>query len=140
MNENPKSNTVWEDRLTWFTSSSQYRALDTMMVSQRNSSGIFPRTHHIAVLLQSPRVHVKNERTTSRIHRTDHLHVDVQRNLLEIYGQQERMRFKWSTRFSICKKIRSRTMVISRSWIREKVAFIDRISVSLQTRHPLATC
>ena len=38
-------------------------------------------------------------------------------------GQQERMRIKCSTRFSICKKIRSRTMLISRSWIREKVVF-----------------
>ena len=30
MNENPQSNTVWEDKLTWFKSSSQYRALDTI--------------------------------------------------------------------------------------------------------------
>ena len=30
MNENPHSNTVWEDRLTWFKSSPQYRALDTI--------------------------------------------------------------------------------------------------------------
>ena len=29
MNENPQSNTVWEDNLTWFKSSSQYRTLDT---------------------------------------------------------------------------------------------------------------
>ena len=29
MNENPQSNTVWEDKLTWFKSSSQYRASDT---------------------------------------------------------------------------------------------------------------
>ena len=28
MNENPQSNTVGEDKLTWFKSSSQYRALD----------------------------------------------------------------------------------------------------------------
>ena len=28
MNENPQSNIAWEDRLTWFKSSSQYRALD----------------------------------------------------------------------------------------------------------------
>ena len=41
MNENPQSNTVWEDRLTWFKSSPQYRALDTLMVSQWNSSGTF---------------------------------------------------------------------------------------------------
>ena len=30
MNENPQSNSVWEDKLTWFKSSSQYRALDTI--------------------------------------------------------------------------------------------------------------
>ena len=30
MSENPQSNTVWEDKLTWFKSSSQYRTLDTI--------------------------------------------------------------------------------------------------------------
>ena len=30
MHQNPQSNTVWEDKLTWFKSSSQYRALDTI--------------------------------------------------------------------------------------------------------------
>ena len=29
MNENPESNTVWEDKLTWFRSSSKFRTLDT---------------------------------------------------------------------------------------------------------------
>ena len=28
MNENPQSNIAWKDRLTWFKSSSEYRALD----------------------------------------------------------------------------------------------------------------
>ena len=28
MNQNPESNTVWEEKLTWFRSSSQYRNLD----------------------------------------------------------------------------------------------------------------
>ena len=28
MNENPLSNIAWEDRLTWFESSPEYRALD----------------------------------------------------------------------------------------------------------------
>ena len=44
MNEDPQSNTVWEDKLTWFKSSSQYRALDIIdgetMKFERN---IFPR-------------------------------------------------------------------------------------------------
>ena len=30
MSENPQSNTVWEDKLTWFKNSSQYRALNTI--------------------------------------------------------------------------------------------------------------
>ena len=30
MSENPQSNTVWEDKLTWFKSSSQYRALNAI--------------------------------------------------------------------------------------------------------------
>ena len=29
MNQNPTSNSAWEDRLTWFKSSQEYRALDT---------------------------------------------------------------------------------------------------------------
>ena len=53
MNENPQSNTAWEDKLTWFKNSPQYRALDT-------NDG-------------SPRVPVKNERKARQIYRTDHL-------------------------------------------------------------------
>ena len=30
MNQNPTSNTVWEQQLEWFRDSSQYRTLDTM--------------------------------------------------------------------------------------------------------------
>ena len=30
MSQNPQSNVVWEDKLTWFKSSSQYRTLDTI--------------------------------------------------------------------------------------------------------------
>ena len=30
MNENPQSNYAWEDRLMWFKSSLEYRALDTI--------------------------------------------------------------------------------------------------------------
>ena len=54
------------------------------MVSQWIQVEYFPRIHHIAALQQSPRVPVKNERRTKRFHRTDHLHVDVQRHLIVI--------------------------------------------------------
>ena len=30
MNQNPESNSAWEEKLTWFKSSSQYRTLDTI--------------------------------------------------------------------------------------------------------------
>ena len=55
-----------------------------LMVSQWNSNGMFPRIHRVAALQQSPRVPVKYERRARRIHRTDHLHVDVQRHLMGI--------------------------------------------------------
>ena len=59
MHHNPQSNFVWEDELTWFKSSSQYRTLDTI---NGEPMEYFPKIHHIAALQQSPRVHVKNER------------------------------------------------------------------------------
>ena len=44
MNQNPTSNTDWEDKLTWFKSSSQYRTLDRidgelMELERKNFSG-----------------------------------------------------------------------------------------------------
>ena len=84
MSENPLSSIVWEDKLTWFKSSSQYRALDTIDGEPMEFEWIFPRIHHIAALQQSPTVPVKNERRSRRFHRTDHLHVDVQRHLMGI--------------------------------------------------------
>ena len=41
-----------------------------------------PRIHHDGALHQSPRVTVKIERNTRKIHRTDYLHVDFQRHLM----------------------------------------------------------
>ena len=45
---------------------------------------IFPTIHHIAALPQSPRVNANIERNTRKIHKTDYLHVDVQRHLMGI--------------------------------------------------------
>ena len=80
-----------------------------------------PRIHHVAAQPQNSRVTVEIEWNTRESFRTDHLHVDVQRHLMGIKRLQERMRIKCSTRFSLCKEIRSRIMVIPRTWIREKV-------------------
>ena len=49
MNENPQSNFAWEDKLTWFKSSSEYRALDTIDGEPMEFEwNIFPGIHHIA--------------------------------------------------------------------------------------------
>ena len=60
MNQNPTSNSAWEEKLTLFKSSSQYRTLDTINGDPMEFEwNIFPgRIHHIAALKQSPRVHV----------------------------------------------------------------------------------
>ena len=42
MSENPLSSIVWEDKLTWFKSSSQYRALDTIDGEPMEFEWIFP--------------------------------------------------------------------------------------------------
>ena len=84
VNEDPQSNTAWEERLTWFKSSPEYRALERIDGEPMEFEWIFPRIHHIAALQQSPRVHVKDEHTTRKIPWTDYLHVDVQRHLMGI--------------------------------------------------------
>ena len=85
MNQSPTSNTVWEVKLTWYK---KFITIQNFGHSWWWANGIrveyFPRIHRIAALLQSPRVPVQNERRTRRIHRTDHLHVDVQRHLVGI--------------------------------------------------------
>ena len=40
------------------------------------------------------------------------------------------MRIKRSTRFDLCKKIFTRTMVIARTWIRKEVVFYSRIQTT----------
>ena len=102
MNENPQSNHAWEDSLKWFKSSPEYRPLDGID-GEPNGTRVehLPRIHHIAAQPQSPRVTVEIERNTREIYWTDHLHVDVQRHLMVIRGQQERMRVKCQFRFSI---------------------------------------
>ena len=48
----------------------------------------FSHNSQIAALLRSLRVLDKNEQTARRIYRKDHLHVDVQRHLMETERQR----------------------------------------------------
>ena len=115
MNENPQSNCAWEDRLMCF---SKFIRIQSFGHNWWCAIGIrvetLPRIQYVAAQSRSSRVTIEIEWNTKDFELNDHLHVDVQRHLMGIRSQQERMRFKCSIRFSICKKIRSRTVVTSR--------------------------
>ena len=65
----------------------QNTELRTQLTESRwNSSGIFPRIHHIAARRQSPRVHDQNGQP-STIPRTNYLRVDVRWHHMVIYRQ-----------------------------------------------------
>ena len=85
MNENPQSNSAWEDRLTWFKSSPEYRALDKIdgepMEFEWNISPGFTTlqlVREVQELLSRLSVQPENFRWM------DYLHVDVQRHLMGI--------------------------------------------------------
>ena len=75
MHQNPQSNTVWADKLTWVKSSSQYRTLDTIdggpMEFEWNISPGF------TTLQLCNKVQEFMSDKPEEISRTDHLHVDV---------------------------------------------------------------
>ena len=117
-------NPMWHGKTDW-RGSKVHRNTELwteLMVSQLNSSGMSsqdsPRCSS-ATKSKSPclkwAIHqnLKDESSSCRCSMTSH----------GIKGQQERMRVKCSIRFSLSKKIRSRTMVIPRAWIRKEMVF-----------------
>ena len=76
MNQNRTSNLLGND--SWIGSKIHHNTeLWTQITANRwNSSGIFPRIHHIAARPRSPTAHEQNERIRT-IPRTNYLHVDV---------------------------------------------------------------
>ena len=93
-----------------------------LMEKQLNSTENFPGFTTL-ITQGDPDGLGEEEHRARELQRQDHLHVYVQRHLMEIKRQQSRMRVKCQSRVSICMKIWSRTMVFSRSWFREKVVF-----------------
>ena len=67
MNEKPQSNIAWEDRLTGFKSSKEYRTLDRIDGEPGIRVEYLPRIQHIAAQPQSPRVAGKIKRNTGEI-------------------------------------------------------------------------
>ena len=114
--ENPQSNDAWEQRLGWFKSSQNFRNIDRIdgepMEFEWNISQDSTRCSSV----KKPNAHCRDQMRHQRIHRKNHIYVDVQRHFLSIKRQGKRMPGECQTRFSVCKKVWKRTMVICWSW------------------------
>ena len=117
IHENHQSNDAWEPRLGWLKSSSKYRNFDRIDGEPMEFEwNIFPGFNTLqfseevnSLLL---RLGETPENFTGRI-----IFMSMFNDIS--WGskrQQERMRVKYSTRFSKCKEIWKRTMVIHWSW------------------------
>ena len=122
MNENPQSNYAWEDRLMWFKSSSEYRALDTIdgepMAFEWN---IFPKftTLQLCNKVQEflSGMSTEPEDFTGRIMFMSMLN--------DISSQDNEQECELSAQLvsMYAKKIFTKKMVIPRTWIRKEVVF-----------------
>ena len=86
VNQNPTSNTAWEEKLSWFKDSHNTELWTQLTEGRWNSTGIFPRIHYIGACMWSPKIHEQNGRTRT-IPRTNYLHVDVQWHHVVIWRQ-----------------------------------------------------
>ena len=109
VNENPQSNTAWEERLTWFKSSPEYRALDRVDGEPMEFEwNIFPGfttlqlCHKVQEFLS--KMSVEPEDFTRR-----NIFMPMF-NDISWGDKKKRMRIKCSTRFSPCEEIWSRTV------------------------------
>ena len=88
VNQNPRSNAAWEDQLTWFKSSPEYRALDTIEGEPMEFEwNIFPGFTTLQLCNKVQELMSKMSEKPEQFYRTVHLHVDVQRHLMEISRQ-----------------------------------------------------
>ena len=104
MNENPRSNK--HGKKDWRGSKvHQNTELWTeVTVSQWNSSGIFSQDSPRCSSVTKFKSYCWDWKNIREFYRTDYLRVDVQRHLMGIKRQQERIRVRCSTRFPTCKK------------------------------------
>ena len=122
VNENPKSNIAWRDRLKWFKSSPEYRALDRIDGEPMEFEwNIFPgfTTLQLCTKVQElmSKMSATPEKFTGRI-----IFMSMFSGISS--GSKENQQECESSaqpRFSPCKETWSRTMVIPRTWIRKEV-------------------
>ena len=85
VNENPKSNIAWEDRLKWFKSSPEYRAFKIIDGEPMEFEwNISPGSPTLELCTKVQELLSRLSVTPEKFHRTDYLHVDVQRHLMGI--------------------------------------------------------
>ena len=100
IHENPQSNTAWEQRLEWFKSSPEYRTLDIIDGEPMEFEwNIFPGFNTLQLSQEVQELLLRLGETPENFTRRFLFHVNVQRHLLWIKRQQDRMRVKCSTSF-----------------------------------------
>ena len=120
MSENPTSNIVWEDKLTWFTSSTQSRTLDTLDGEPLEFEwNIFPGFTTLQLCQKFPefllKLSVQPEDFTGRM-----IFMSMF-NDISWASQDNEKEFESSAQLgSICSKKITRKMLVPRTWIRKK--------------------
>ena len=117
MNENPRSNIAWGERLAWFKSSPEYRTLDRIDGEPIEFEwNIFPGFTTLQLSQEVQELLLRLSETPDNL--TGRIIFMSMFNDISWGSKRHQERI-----FSVCKKIRNRTMVIPRAWIREKVVF-----------------
>ena len=121
MNENPQSNIAWEDKLTCFKSSSEYRALDKIDGEPMEFEwNIFPRftTLQLCHKVQE----FKNKMGDPAQFQGRIIFMSMLNDIMWGTTDNEQECIADATLVSLLvKKISSRTLVIPRTWIRKEV-------------------
>ena len=123
MNQNPPSNIVWEDKLTWFKSSSQYRTLDTIDGEPMEFEwNIFPGFTTLQLI---NKVHEFISKMGDPSQFKGRIVLMSMFNDISWRSEdnEQECNADADPRFYLCKKISTRKMIIPRTWIRKEVVF-----------------
>ena len=126
IHENSQSNTAWEQRLEWFKTTPGYRTLDRIDGEPMELEwNIFPGFNTLQLSDEVKSLLLRLSETPENFTGRIIFMSMFNDNLMGIKRQQDRMRVKCSTRFSICKKIWSRTMVFCSVLVQRKSGILS---------------
>ena len=122
VNQNPTSNSAWEEKLSWFKDSSQYRTLDTIDGEPMEFEwNIFPGFTTLQLVQEVQKFMNKMsepEQFQGRI-----IFMSMFYDIIWGSTDNEQECNANAKIMSIFEKIPSRTLVIPRTWIRKEVVF-----------------